>query len=425
MHLHSCQAYQDAHRTNHEDIPLFNELTVRLNLLEAIKKRFKVTKQYKSFLNFVHQLSHPEVAGSIDNCRQLIKDLSEMIYEGQSFDKLRDETHLKSLEIRLLDIIGSSEKEQKEILQFLMKRPEHVNILHIRRSYIHLCHPECCTSTTDLDNCLELLEENFKLVGHVDRDMKVWLLIIKNIPNIGGNLKTVEEKLLLWKNQGPPITEDKQKIQVKNNPLWANFYLTICYFIQVIETDKKAEIPSIIKQFKSACTVMQEEGKDNKSRFQIREWLHHSGTGFGRLRSGQYILDEMFRIEGSVGIPSWQEAHQSRGHKGFPYITWENIQIPFDAKRYSNYHLKQGNQVAFGIGFTLRGPQAILFLKSDSSVPTSPSKTTSENEGQHPVQTSMSPAPTYSQVARSKPPTPEHKADQQPSKKKKARKRKN
>lgn len=423
LHLYSCQAYQDAHSTNHEDIPLFNELTVRLNLLEAIKKRFKVSKQYQNFLNFVHQLSDLEVAGSIDSCRQLIKDLSEMIYEGQSFDRNRDETHLKSLECRLLDIIGASEKEQKEILRFLMKRPMYVNLLHIRRSYIHLCQPN---SPTDLDFCLELLEENFKLVGHVDRDMKNWLLIIKNLPNVGGNLKIVEEKLLLWRNEGPCITEDKRKIKVKNNPLWANFYLTICYFIQVIETDEKAEIPPIVEQFKNACKVMQEEGKENKSQFQIKEWLHHSGTGFGRLRSGRYISDEMLQIKGSVGIPSWQEAHQSRGDKGFPYIVWESIRIPFDAKRYSDHQLKQGNEVTFGVGFTLRGPQAILFIKSDSSRPTSPRKSRSENEGQRPVQTSMSPTRTYSQAASNrKPSTPEHKSDQQqPSKKKKTRKKK-
>ena len=424
LHLHSCQAYQDAHRNNHEDIPLFNELTVRLNLLEAIKKRHEVSKHNQKFLNCVHQLPEPEVAGSVDSCRQLIKDLNEMISEGPSFDRCRDEAHLKSLECRLLDIIGASEKEQKEILCFLMKKPMYVNLVHIRRSYVHLCHPDCCTSPTDLEFCLHLLEENFKLVGHVDRDMKNWLLIIKNIPKVGGNLKEVEEKLLLWKTQGPCITDDKQKIQVKNNPLWVNFYLTICYFIQIIDTNKKSEIPPIVEQFKKVCKEMQEEGKENKSRFQIREWLHHSGTGFGQLRSSQCVLDEMLQLNGSVGIPSWQEARQRRGDKGFPYITWKSICIPFDAKRYSSHQLNQGNDVAFGVGFTFRGPQAVLFIKSDSSRPTSPSKSTSKKEGENSVQTSMSPTLTYSQ-ALSKPPTPEHKPDQQPTpKKKKSRKKK-
>ena len=432
LHLHSCQAYQDAHRTNHEDIPLFNELTVRLNLLEVIKKRSKVSKQYQYFLNFVHQLPDPEVAGSVDRCRQLIKDLSEMIYEEQSFDRCREETHLKYLESRLLDVIGASEKEQKEILCFLMERPMYVNLLHIRRSYIHLCHLDSCRSPTDFDYCLQLLEENFKSTGHVDRDMKDWLLIIKNVPTIGGNLKVVEEKLLLWKNQGPCITEDKQKIQVKNNPLWVNFYLTICYFIKLIETDEEVEIPPIVEQFKNACKVLQDESKENKSQLQIKEWLHQSGTGFGRLRYGRYISVEMLQLPGSVGIPSWEEARQSRGVKGFPYILWKSIRIPFDAKRYSDHHLKQGNQITFGVGFTFRGPQAIVFIKSNSTGPASPSKGTSENKGRQSVQTSMPPTLTYSQATRnSKTLTPEHNPDQQqaskqqPSKKKKTRKRKN
>ena len=65
---------------------------------------------------------------------------------------------------------------------------------------------------------------------------------------------------------------------------------------------------------------MQEEGKENKSRFQIKEWLHHNETGFGRLRSGQYVSDKMLQLNGSVGIPSWQEARQRRGDKGYPTL---------------------------------------------------------------------------------------------------------
>ena len=430
LHFYSCQAYQDAYRTNHEDIPLFNELTVRLNLLEAIKRKSKVNKQNKKFLHFVHQLPDQEVSGSVDSCKQLIKDLNEIICEGQSFDKCRDEAHLKSLESRLLDVIGASEKEQKEILRFLMERPMYVNLLHIRRNYIHLCHLDSCPSPTDSDFCLELLEEIFKSTGHVDRDMKNWLSIIKNVPTIGGNLKVVEQKLLLWKNKGPSVTEDKQKIQIKNNPVWVNFYLTICYFIKLIETDEEVEIP--LEQFKSTCKLMQEEGKENKSQFQIKEWLHQNGAGFGRLQSGQYISDEMFQLTGSVGIPSWEEARQSRGDKGFPYILWKSICIPFDAKRYSDHHLKQGNQVTFGVGFTFRGPKAILLIKSNSSGPTSPSKGISEKEKQQSVQTSIPITLTYSQAAKNSKAQvmiPELKPDftpdqQQPRKKKKNRKRK-
>ena len=41
FHFNSCQAYRASYKNNHEDIPLFNEITVRLNLLEAIKRKHK------------------------------------------------------------------------------------------------------------------------------------------------------------------------------------------------------------------------------------------------------------------------------------------------------------------------------------------------------------------------------------------------
>ena len=36
-HFNSCKAYREAYKANHDVIPLFNEITVRLKLLKAIK----------------------------------------------------------------------------------------------------------------------------------------------------------------------------------------------------------------------------------------------------------------------------------------------------------------------------------------------------------------------------------------------------
>ena len=146
--------------------------------------------------------------------------------------------------------------------------------------------------------------------------------------DIGGNNEKVEKKLISWKCKGPCLTTDRRNIQVKNNPIWVHFYLTICYFIQLIDCEKEGETPPIVKQYNDAYKMLYQLSKNNESWFRIKEWLHHSGIGFGRLKSGQIIPSEMLRLTGSVGIQSWQEAHQSRGERGFPYISWKSLCIP-------------------------------------------------------------------------------------------------
>jgi len=407
-HFSSCQAYRDSYETKYDEIPLFNEITVRLILLEAIKK--SKTRQ-QEFLKFLHGIADTEVSSSIDTCLQLVKELNELSgsTEGEmDLDSSNNKAHLKTLEIRLLSIIGSSKKERKDILHDLMTNyagAARVNLPYIRRSYIHLCQLDSKPSPNDLDKCLNALESNFEMVGYNDRDMKNWLLITKSIPTIGGNVKKVEEKLVLWKDQGAHLVMNKRKIQSINNPIWVNFYLTICYFIQLVETDSELEdVSSINVKLNNACRAMNDKSKENKSWFKIKEWLHNGGTGFKRLKPGQPIPNEMMRLCGSVGIPSVQEAQQSRGEKGFPYISWKGLCIYFDAKRYFSRHFKQGQKVTFGVGFTFRGPQAIVLTTSEStsSKPTSPRKITSQNNEQKIFQTlSTGPqARTYSQVAK-------------------------
>ena len=141
------------------------------------------------------------------------------------------------------------------------------------------------------------------------------------------------------------------------------------------------------------------------------------------------IPGETLWLMGSVGIPSWQEVHQSRGEKGFPYISWKSLCIPFDAKLYSNYHLKEGKQVAFEVGFTFVGPRATIlnFIDSPSGVPGSLNKVIPEDGKQQPIQacaTVSSERSTYSQATRgSKITTPGNKPAQQPSKKSKKQKK--
>lgn len=197
------------------------------------------------------------------------------------------------------------------------------------------------------------------------------------------------------------MTAGKHHIQAQNNPISVNFYLTACYFIQMVEA-RAEEIPHIVKKFNIVHQDLKQQSKNNKSRFKIKEWLHKNGTGFGRLKSGRFIQDEMMQLPGLMGIPSWSEAQQSRGEKGFPYITCMGLQIPFDAKRHSNCHYKQGDNIAFGVGFTLRGPQALIFTsESPTSPQNSPCKTNS-NKGQQASQVvgNLPQTFSYSQVAK-------------------------
>jgi len=107
-----------------------------------------------------------------------------------------------------------------------------VNLPYVRRSYIHLFQLDSKPSPTNLNACLNAIESNFEMPKYNDRDMMIWLLITKkniSIYTIGGNIRKVEDKLVLWKDIRRPFSYiDKRKIQSTINPIWANFYLTIC-----------------------------------------------------------------------------------------------------------------------------------------------------------------------------------------------------
>ena len=396
-HFNSCHAYREAHKANHDVIPLFNEITVRLKLLKAIKG----TKGNREFLKFLNDISEVEVSGSINTCLQIVKELKELLLveEETDFDS-GDKARLKLLEVSLLDIIGSNKNERKKILfEVMQKYQNHVNLPSITRSWIQLCLFDHDTKPTpeELDNCYNALEENFKVLGHVDRDMRNWLLVTRHMPNIGGNIIAIEEKLCSWKTKGPCINTGKRAIQTANNPIWVNFYLSICYFIQLIETEEQ-KVDHLVKKFNNANKALLEVSEeDNRSQYSIREWVCNDGTGFGRLKAGQIIQGEMKLLKGSV-------THlQNKGQKQRSRISWMGLLINFNSKKHSirDRHFKQGEPVLFGVGFTFRGPQAMLFTEP-ASVPDSPNKVIPENDQQQCSSVTQS----YSHVVQPKPKKP-------------------
>ena len=390
-HFNSCKAYREAYKANHDVIPLFNEITVRLKLLKAIKG----SKGSKDFLKFLNDISDAEVSGSINTCLQIVKELKEILFaeeEETDFDS-GDKARLKVLESSLLDIMGSNKTERKQILYEIMtKYANHVNLPSITRSWVQLCLLDANPTPVELDSCYNALEENFKVLGHVDRDMRNWLLVTRHIPDIGGNIEKVEEKLCLWKNKGPSINTSNRSIQIANNPVWVNFYLCICYFIQLVESEEE-NVDPLVKKCIDAIQALKQDNEDDKlTQHRIREWLCNDGTGFGRLKSGQIVRGEMMQIKGSIVFSFQQEAGQSKRRKQYPYISWKGLRINFVLKKHS---FKHGESVTFGVGFTFRGPQAILFMESTSSVPNSSNKVTSKSNQQKPIQAIQS----YSQVA--------------------------
>ena len=351
-----------------------------------------------------------EVSGSTDTCSQLVKELEEHIQvdegkkEFNSFsDRAHsDRAHLKSLKSSLFNIVGSNLEECKKILFDLMTTyAAHVYLPSVRRNYVHLCL-ETSPSSTELNTCLEVLEKNFEVVGHVDRDMINWISIKRNMPDVGNDTEKIEKTLLSWKNHGPCIITDKRKIETTNNPVWVNFYLTLCYFIKLIETGNE-NVSRVVKQFHNVCSEMRRERNDNMSRSKIREWLQCDSAGFGRLKPGHPIQGDMMQLTGTIGNPSFQEAQQTRSDK---FVCWKNVYIPLDTRKFLTCSFNQGQQVTFGVGFTFRGPLAIpvdTSSESASSKPNSPSKVASEDEEQQTFEVLSSALKTrsYSQATKS------------------------
>ena len=218
-----------------------------------------------------------------------------------------------------------------------------------------------------------LTEKNFEHLGYNDRDMINWLRVIKNIPAVARDLTKIEEQLLLWKD-GPCVTPNKESIQSKNNPLLVNFYLTICYFIQLMETkeDEVYDIVYKVKKFREETNKISDHNII-KSRARVTEWLHEHGSGFKCLKSGKQKKEEMLRLKGSVVCSSWKEAYQHTNQK-FPQISWKGLTIFFDPND-TEHRFKRDDQVEFSVGFNYKGPRAI----DCSPIPNMQPRKTTEN----------------------------------------------
>ena len=352
-HLYACQAYRDSRQSNPMiGHPLFGELSVRLMLLEEFKRKVHKNK----FFELLHACECLEVVNSIDACHYLIEKLRDFIQNGEGGKDADSYEHSIAVhESHLTSVAGSVSDQKRSLLKLIRTCPKDVYKAHFRRSYVSLC----INNPTDLNwrDLKDLTEKNFEHLGYNDRDMSNWLQVIKNIPNVARDMKIIEEQLLLWKD-GPCITPNKESIQSKNDPLFVNFYLTICYFIQLIET-KEDEVYDIVQKVKKYREKTNKRSELIKSRGRVKEWLHKDGSGFERLKSGKQKREEMLHLNGSVVYSSWQEARQ-HNETEFPHISWKGLTIFFDPNATVHmYRFKRDDQVEFTVGFTFKGPRAI------------------------------------------------------------------
>lgn len=350
-HSFACKAYQSSYRSNPLDYPLNGEIKVRLLLLNHIKKTFSNKNPNGAFQSAASK--YPIVAESVVKCSQLFKKLEEFLLCGDGGkDSDSHETSLTSLKVQFLEIIDSDLQDQKTVLQNFIEssvRSEHK--VHYRRWYVRLCLPGqiplpdqlqskgSCT-LTEYHYLLRLLEDNMSVVGHNDTDMQLWLLIVRKL-NTGKDMEMIGDKLSKWKSNVSSTSDSN---------MWVNFYLSIYYFIKLISCNEVGT-PLMISNFKACNVKVQEEGKQNKSRSRIKEWLHETGEGFQCLRSGEQTPREMRQFEGIVNLPkcSEQEKHAS--------LSWKGIHVFFDSTWSEQF--SHGQTANFNVGFTLRGIRAI------------------------------------------------------------------
>lgn len=266
------------------DHPLFGELSVRLMLLEDMKRKVHETK----FFDLLDSCGSIEVMNSIDACHYLIEKLKDFVQSGEGGkDANSYERFVEIHEDRLTSIAGSVSHQKTNLLKRMKTCSNDVDLAYLRRSYVSLCvrtsynNSECVC----WEQLKDFTEKIFEHLGYNDRDMINWLQVIKNIPTVARDMTKIEEQLLLWKN-GPCITANKESSQSKNDPLFVYFYLTICYFIQLVETreDEVYEIVDKVKKFREE-TNKRSELIIIKSRGRVKEWLHKHGSGFECLKS--------------------------------------------------------------------------------------------------------------------------------------------
>ena len=363
FHLYACQAYHDSRQSNPMiDHPLFGELSVRLMLLEDIKRKVHKNK----FFDILYSCGNIEVVNSIDACRCLIEKLKDFVHSGEGGKDADSYEHSVTVqESRLTGIAGSVHDQKKNLIKLIKTCSNDVHRAHFRRSYVSLCiHTNLSNPSVYWQDLKDLTEKNFEHLGYNDRDMSNWVQIIKNVPGVARDMTAIEEQLLLWKD-GPCVTPNKESVRSKNNPLFVYFYLTICYFVQLVET-KEDEVYDIVCKVKKYREETNKRSELIKSRGRVKEWLHKDGSGFECLKSGKQKREEMLRLNGSVVYSSWQEARQ-HNETEFPHISWKGLTIFFDPNATGHmYRFKRDDRVEFSVGFTFKGPRAITCTRVSS-----------------------------------------------------------
>lgn len=356
-HKHACDAYQQSYRNNRIDYPLNGEIKVWLLLLRSVKENYLCGNPTSNFT--VSAVNIPQVSESVVRCSELFKKLDEFIVCGDG-GKDQDSSNYKasatSLQAQFYDIIESDPEKQKLILKRFIddKNVKSERKVHHRRWYTRLFLPGYMpkyrrnplvassympqgshSPPADYDYLLKTLQENMRIVGYNDQDMQLWVLIVRKLP-VGEKLEMIEHKLLEWK-----------KSKTHDSIMWVNLYLSILYFIILCEDEGTAS-PQIATKFDTANKIVQEEGKQNKSRSRIIEWLQARGKGFRCLCSDQQVPSKMRELEGKVNI--------STQH---PSLSWKGIHVHFNPTYASSEMFSDGQRVKFNIGFSLRGIRAI------------------------------------------------------------------
>ena len=352
-HRYACQAYHYSRQQNSMvDHPLFGELSVRLMLLEEMKKKAHKT----DFYSLLDNSGDLEIIKSIDTCHYLIKKLNDFITSGEGGkDAESYQFSVTKQENRLHFVAGSIEDQKRDTWKLVEICSSCETKAYYRRSYVSLCvhNP---TDWLDWNNLRSLTEENFKYLGCNDRDMHNWLIIIKNIRPVARDIKLIEKQLLSWKD-GPCVSSVKNSIHDTNDPMYACFYLTICYFIQLVEAEETEDVSEIVHKVKQFRGEVNKRSINAKSRARVKEWLHRDGFGFERLRSGKQEREEMLQLRGSVRYSSWKEAHQ---YGEFPCISWKGLNIFFDPNTTPNHKfIEAADKVDFTVGFNFRGPRVV------------------------------------------------------------------
>ena len=351
----ACEAYQGSYRSNPLNFPLNGEIKVRLLFLNYIQKSYTCRNSNSPVL--ISTSRNPKVAESVFRCSQLLTKLEEFIKCGDGGkDSDSHEASLTSLKAQFFDVVDRDPKKVKKVLKdFIDSDVKLANKMHHRRWYVSLWLPgqmpkkykPCSNEHANYSDLLKLLQDNIDIVGHNDIDMQLWLSVVRELP-IGKDMDVIGDKLSKWKSN----------VSSSDSKMWVNFYLSIFYFVKLISCNETGA-PLLGSSYKDANRRVQEEGKQNKSRSRIKEWLHETGKGFQCLRSGEQNRIEMRQFEGTI--------HSTEGRRSL--ISWKGIHVFFEPyDRTLTEQFNHGQLVKFTVGFSLRGVRAITV----EAVPLSP-----------------------------------------------------